>query len=195
LTRCGRAAGRGPVVGAAAAVSRQFQRPHLEAAFGGAGQPGNPGRLCVRELRRHLLWCAGLCDPPRAVVQRARHFAAKDRLVDGCRVPAVHRLAFGRALRSGLDDRPDHPRHARLPGGCRRPTDPAGQWHFRSDARTARRTAGSGDPRHCGSQKGSAPTPSITVLIKSRHYAYFFEQEESINGRAARVRAVHDALE
>ena len=39
------------------------------------------------------------------------------------------------------------------------------------------------------------PGPSLTVLVKSRHYTHFFEQEVSLDGRVARVRAVHGALE
>ena len=36
---------------------------------------------------------------------------------------------------------------------------------------------------------------SLTVLMKSRHYANFFKQEVNLDGRASRVRAVHGALE
>ena len=32
-----------------------------------------------------------------------------------------------------------------------------------------------------------AQAPSLTVLVKSRHYAHFFKQEVSLDGRTRRV--------
>jgi predicted lactoylglutathione lyase len=44
-------------------------------------------------------------------------------------------------------------------------------------------------------ERSAVISHSLTVLLKTRHYADFFKQEVSLDGRAERVRAIHGVPE